>query len=60
MRTEKVENVKSFIYLSQVITNDPNSCFTQYRIKRAAGKFFELNSVLSDKNVNLVWCQILE
>ena len=60
MRAERAENLKSFIYLGRVITNDPNSCFTEHRIKRAAGKFFELNSVLCDKNVNLAWCKILE
>ena len=51
--SEKIENVCSFVYLGQGITNDPSSCFTQYRIERAIGKFYELKAVLCDTNVNL-------
>ena len=31
---EKIENVRSFTYLGQVITNDANNCFTQHRRER--------------------------
>ena len=52
--SEKIVNVRSFTYLGQVITNVVNDCFTQHRIGRAIGKFYEHKSVLCDTNVNLL------
>ena len=51
--SEKIDNVQSFKYLGQVITNDPNDCFTIHRRERAIGKFYELKSVLCDTHVNM-------
>ena len=45
--SEKIDNVQSFTYLGQVITNDPNDCFTIHR------RVYELKSVLCDTNVNI-------
>ena len=50
---EVVENVRTFIYLGHMITNEDDSCFTELRTSRATGKFYELKSVLSDKQVNM-------
>ena len=35
--SESIENVQSFTYLGQVISNNTNTCFTQHRIERAIG-----------------------
>ena len=51
--SEKIDNVQSFTYLGQVITNDPNDCFTIHRRERAIAKFYELKSVLCDTHVNI-------
>ena len=49
--SEKIENVRSFVYLGQVITNNPDECFTEHRISRATAKFNEFRTVLCDTNV---------
>lgn len=36
-----------------MITNEDDSCFTELRTSRAIDKFYELKSVLSDKQVNM-------
>ena len=50
---EVVENVRTFTYLGHMITNEDDSCFTELRTSRAIGKFYELKSVLSDKQINM-------
>ena len=49
--SEKIENVRSFVYLGQVISNNPDECFTEHRIARAVAKFNEFRTVLCDTNV---------
>ena len=51
--SESIENVQSFTYLGQVISNNTNTCFTQHRIERAIVKFNELRKVLCDVNINI-------
>ena len=50
---EVVENVRTFVYLGHMITNEDDSCFTELRTSRAIGKFYELKSVVSDKQINM-------
>ena len=49
---EKIENVKQFTYLGQVISATEECCFTEYRIARANAKFNELRKVLCDYKIN--------
>ena len=52
--SEKIENVRSFVYLGQVITNNnQEECFTDHRTARAVAKFNELRTVLCDTNINI-------
>ena len=39
---EKVENVRDFVYLGQMISNKEKTCYTELRISRAVAKFNEL------------------
>ena len=48
-----IENVREFVYLGQVFTNDPEKSYTDHRIARATAKFNELRKALCDTNVNL-------
>ena len=50
---EKIENVREFVYLGQVITNNDNKCFTEHRIARANAKFHVLCDALCDFNINI-------
>ena len=48
-----IENVREFVYLGQVFTNDPDKSYTDHRIARATAKFNELRKALCDTNVNM-------
>ena len=47
-----IENVKEFVYLGHVFSNDGIMVSTEHRISRANAKFQQLREVLSDHRVN--------
>jgi retron-type reverse transcriptase len=48
-----IQNVKEFVYLGKVISNDRKVISTEQQTARATAKFNELRSVLMDHNVNM-------
>ena len=57
LKNQRIENVRSFNYLGQVLCNDPSkSAFLVHQISSAYAKWNEMKSVFLDKRIFLSTC----